>query len=741
MDTSASVWCSLALCLLSCAGVERREESSKQELSIEWIFGPGPQEVASVPQVQWCSDGAALIYDGRLPAEQRTIERLDPVTNERTPLVDSKAAVANLKELLKDAAPTSLPWPSEIARTGRRVLYSWQDDLFVLDLPGSTFRRLTQTADVEKAARFSPDGAKLAFVRNNDLFVIELSSGVETRLTQDGSKTILNGTLSWVYWEELYGRQDIGYWWSPDSSSIAYLQSDESSVDLIVFPHFTPEVPGVIEQRYPKAGRPNPKVRAGVVSIDPPETRWLSPEHKDFEYLARVEWLPDSRRLALQTMSRDQRILMLHIADRLSGTCQRLLTETDAAWVNVHDDLYFFEDGSRFLWMSERSGFAHLYLYNLDGTFVCQVTDGPWATRSSGGGVFWMRQAIAGVDESGGWVYFGALEKSSLENHLYRVKLDGSGFERLTSGDGKHSITMRRDGALYFDAFSNVSTLPELSLCCVSDGKRTVIAPSRPDLLADFALCGPEQFTIPAEDGFALPAQIWKPKDFDPRRRYPLILHIYGGPSAPEVQNVWHAKTYFNNILLQHGFLVAQVDNRSATAISKKLENKVHLEMSGDSELNDLVCAVRWFKKQSYVDPGRVGIWGWSNGGSVTLLCMSRSPEFKAGISVAPVTNWAYYDTKWAETGMKTPAENPEGYAKTNFCLRAKDLHGRLLLAHGTYDDNVHPQNSWHFIDELIKAGKNFDMLWFPMRGHGINDPPARIHLYKKMLEFWTAHL
>jgi dipeptidyl-peptidase-4 len=313
--------------------------------------------------------------------------------------------------------------------------------------------------------------------------------------------------------------------------------------------------------------------------------------------------------------------------------------------------------------------------------------------------------------------------------------------ERLSTEEGVHRVTFRPDGSYYFDAYSNRSTLPALSIRDSSGRVSTVVAQPQTELLADFGMQYPEPFTIPASDGFLMPAEILKPADFDATKKYPVILHVYGGPSAPMVSNSWSSRVYFDQILLRNGYLVVRADNRTATARSKKLENLVREEVMGDLELSDLVDAVRWLKSQSYVDPERVGIWGWSGGGTFTLLALTRSKEFKAGIAVAPVTDFRYYDTKWAETYMKPPLANPEGYEKTSLVKRARQLHGRLLLVHGTYDDNVHPQNSWHFIDELIKAGKPFDMMMYPMRKHGISDRPARIHLYKKMLEFWKMHL
>jgi dipeptidyl-peptidase-4 len=304
---------------------------------------------------------------------------------------------------------------------------------------------------------------------------------------------------------------------------------------------------------------------------------------------------------------------------------------------------------------------------------------------------------------------------------------------------------MSPDRRYYVDVHSAHDTLPSLSIHEAGGRERAVLAPPRADVVAPFQFQAASLFTVPAPDGFALPARIVKPRGFDPSKKYPAIVYIYGGPGAPTVNDSWDysfaGNAYFDQVLVNRGYVVFSVDPRSATGQSKTLENAVVRKMMTDGELADIVAGVRWLKAQPWVDPSRVGVWGWSGGGTDTLLMMTRSQEFKAGISVAPVTDWHFYDTKFAETYMKTPADNPEGYALFSLLPRAKDLHGRLMLVFGTYDDNVHPQNSWAFIDALIAADKPFDLMVYPMRKHPIEDRPARIHLFEKMLEFWKLYL
>ena len=502
---------------------------------------------------------------------------------------------------------------------------------------------------------------------------------------------------------------------------------------------FKPAEPRLITQRYPKAGTDNPIVRVGVMEISYPRIKWVKLD--PYEYICRVKWHPDNKRFSVQTMNRAQTELNLFFIDRKTGkNLGQVLTETDEGWVNINDDLYFLESGD-FLWQSERDGYAHLYRFDDDGNLVNQVTKGSWALRSSGG-PFWLRQSVVNIDEKNSLVYFTALEKSSVERHLYRIQFNGRSMERITKDDGVHKIGFSPNGNYYFDTYSNITTLPTLALYDRNGVQLHVISKPRPELLEGLNLQTPELFTIPTTDGFPMPAQILKPRNFNPGEKYPLIFHIYGGPSAPTVFDRWQGTSlFFDNMLLERGYLVVRFDHRYATAISKELENRLTLMVSGPTEIVDIVDGVRWLKSQTYVDSDRVGIWGWSGGGSFTLNSMTNTKEFKAGISVAPVTDWHYYDTKWAEFAMKQPQDNPDGYERTSFVKTAKNLHGRLLLVHGTYDDNVHPQNSWHFIDELIKENIMFDMMFYPMRKHGIADDPARIHLFNKMIEFWLEYL
>ena len=714
-------------------------QDNNHGLTVDWIHTDEAKAMSAVHRYVWLDNNTAILYDPSKPLKERDFKVLDPKKpNVLTPLFNVKKAVESLNEILDDTLD-GLDWPISFDSKGEKALYNFKGDIFLLDIKTSVFKKITNTLEEEKSPRLSPDGKRIAYVRKNDLIAYSILNNREKTLTKSGSETLLNGTLSWVYWEEIFGRQDIGFWWSNDSKYIAFLETDESMVTKMHYVDFKPQEPKLITQRYPKTGTNNPMVRLGIIDIKRKKTKWVQLE--PYEYICRVKWHPDNTRLFVQTMSRDQRELDAFYVNRKSGKMlKKIFTEKDSAWVNINDDLYFLENGT-FIWQSERDGFAHLYRFKDSGELVNQITKGKWALRSSGG-PFWLRQSVQAINEKIGKIYFTAMKESSVERHLYSVDLSGKNIEKISKEKGVHSIGCSPNGEYYFDKFSDSSTPPMLSLHSISGEVVKIIDKPKLSLIIDMELQTPELFTIPTSDGFPMPAQILKPADFDETKEYPLIYHVYGGPSAPTVFDSWQGSSLlYDNILLRNGYLVVRFDHRSATAISKTLENRVHLMISGPIEMEDIVDGIRWLKSKDFVDPKRVGIWGWSGGGSFTLNAMTNTPEFKAGISGAPVTDWHYYDTKWGEFAMKRPQDNPEGYEKTSFVKSAKNLKGRLLLIHGTYDDNVHPQNSWHFIDELIKHDIMFDMMFYPMRMHGFKDKPAQIHRQKKMIEFWKNYL
>lgn len=711
-------------------------------ITTDWLFGEEAKALGRPSDAVWTADGQVLLLDGSVEAAARSFERVDPVTLARRPAVDREAALASLRaELPEREMPDGLEWPESLDAAGANGYYVFAGDLFRLRFGASRFERLTRTDAEESLPRVSPDGARLAFVRGHDLWLRDLATGAETRVTSDGSATILNGTLSWVYGEEVFGPESGLVRWSPDSTAVAFLRTDESPVAVSTFVDIEPATPRVIEQRYPTAGTANPIVELGIHDVASGRTAWLDRSTVPYEYLVRIEWLTDSSALGVLTLNRAQDKSELWHVGR-EGAARKTLTETDPAWVNLVD-FHFLRDGG-LVATSQTTGHTHLYRYGADGRRQGAMTAGDWSIR---GLQAWQGSTVATtLDEAGGYAYFTARRPDLTQIQLYRVGLDGQGLARLSSEPGVHQVLWSEDRRFYLDWHSSHDRPPALSLHDASGAKRVTLSETPAAALAALHLALPELFTIPAADGHPLQARLYKPHDFDPARRYPLIVYVYGEPNAPAVMDSWRTwpppgSALYEQVLLDAGYLVATVDSRIATAETKAMENLALGRISGPTEVADLEAGLRWFKAQPWIDPERVGIWGWSGGGTTTLMMLTRSQELAAGIAVAPATDRATYDTKYTEPYLKTPAANPQAYADLSLVARAKDLHGRLLIVHGTYDDNVHPQNTLRFVDALVEAGIPFEMMIYPMRKHGIEDTAARRHLYRLMVDFWKRRL
>lgn len=714
-------------------------EKPKKKLTVEMLFDEEIQEKLQAPRYIWLKNEKVLLLDYQKDRKVRTLELFDPETGDRTEAIDKAKMLEALVEEAGKKAPSYIRWPQAIDPNGQALLYILEGDLFCVDISTSIVKRLTDTQEKESSVSFSPDGRWISFIRENDLYVLDWRKGTLKRLTFGATDTLLNGPLSWVYWEEIYDHVFVPYRWSPDSEAIAYLQTDDSQVSISTFVHFKPATQGVTRQRYPKSGQVNPQVRLGIVELSSAQTTWI--DCGNYEYLARFNWLPDSKEIAVQTLNRQQSELRLMMADRKTGQSRLVLTEAQPAWINLNHSLYFLKDGKHFIWMSERDGYQHLYLYQEDGGLVRQLTKGNFMVCPSAGAIVSRNGGLVGVDKNAGWVYFTANRRALKERHLYRIRMDGTDFKHLSQGNGVHVVSFSESMEYYLDAYSNSKTPPSLSLHSASGDKVFSIAPSAKSFIDDFEVSFPEFHTFKAEDGLELPAMIFKPFDFSPDKKYPAIVYVYGGPGSQQVVDRWSTGTLWESLLAQHGFFVFVLEVRAGMGKNKALETSVYKRAYGMQNVKDILSGVRWLKTMPYIDPGRVGIWGWSGGGCTTLYTMTHSDAFKAAIAVAPVSDWHFYDTIYTERYMSTPEENLKGYEQTSSVLAAKNLKGKLLIVHGTYDDNVHPQNTFAFINELIENNISFELMIYPWRKHGIRDNPARIHLYDLMLDFWRRNL
>jgi dipeptidyl-peptidase-4 len=612
---------------------------------------------------------------------------------------------------------------------GNRLLFPLGGALYVYLLeaaPGQRVRRLIGPEQGVFDPQFSPDGERVAFVRDGNLYLVDVDSGDTRRLTTDGCGVVQNGVAEFVAQEEM--DRHTGFWWSPDGKHIAYTQIDESLVPLVQRPAYYADRVEVVEQRYPAAGEANATVRVGVVSVDGCDTVWMDTGEETDVYVARVDWLPDGQSLAIQVQSRDQKTLELMRCDIATGQVTLLLRETDRQWVELHDDLRFLESGE-FVWASERSGFKHLYLYDLDGHLIRALTAGNWPV-----------DRVSGVDAEHRVAFFEGWTESPLERHLYRVSLQGGEIEQVTTEEGWHEAVLSSDCAHYLDTHSTVLQPSRVALRAVTGEPRAVLEPNVLPERNEYDWVAPEFVVLEAEDGTPLYGRLTRPPTLDPRRSYPAVVMVYGGPHAQKVRNAWEASIQVQ-LLAHTGFVVFELDNRGMGNRGKAFAAALYHRMGG-VEVRDQLVGVAYLKSLPYVDGDRLGLFGWSYGGYMTLMCMLQAPDvFRAGVAVAPVTDWALYDTHYTERYMGYPEENSEGYERSKVVTYAEQLQGKLLLMHGMADDNVLFQHSVLLMDALQQASIPFEMMAYPGKKHGINGKPARIHLFNMIVAHLRRHL
>ena len=727
-----SAWLCLGAAALGVTSSAQTPTNTPDALTIDAIYGPGTRvdfSGAPTTNLRWIDDSSYL-QTRRVNGRVEWLV-VDAVSGQTSPLFDPslmEAALATVPGVSPEAA-AERSWTNDLvlnpSSTG--ALVTLNDDLYVYDFAENAAARLTTTPSSEEEATFSPNGRLVAFVRDHDLYGIDVDTQTEVALTADGSPELLNGILDWLYQEEIYGRGCFrGYWWSPDSTGVAFLQLDERGVPEFTVVDDVPHEPTLEVTRYPRAGDPNPRVRLGIAGVDGGAPRWVElGTYSDSEFLiVDVEWVPDATAVAYQVQDREQTWLDLNFADASSGRSRQLFRETTPAWVNVNGSPAWLEDGS-FLWLSERSGFKHLYRYRTDGTLMGAVTDGQWAIRT-----------LYGVDEARGALYIAAGIERHVDTHIYRVGLDGTGLTPVSRTEGTHRANFDPSFSRYIDVWSDVTTPTQVRLHDVDGTEVRVIDANPVTSLASYRLSAPQFVEVTARDGFVMDAMMITPPDFDPSRRYPVYQLTYAGPGTALVRNRWGGSTYmYHQLLASRGVIVWVLDNRSAGGKSAEAQWPVYLAL-GELELRDLEDGVGWLARQPYVDASRLTLHGWSYGGFMTAYALTHSSSWAAGIVGAPVTDWRNYDTVYTERYMKTPRNNPAGYRSTAPQLTVAGLQGRMLLVHGGVDDNVHRQNSEQFVYALQQAGKSFEMMIYPRQRHGVTNPRSNAHLRQLMFDF-----
>jgi dipeptidyl-peptidase 4 len=710
-------------------------QSGSGDLTIQRIFKSAEFRSAALPSLTWASNGRSYV-ELRPNAQGGTdVVRVDTRTGAATVVATGQQLVGD------DGQPISVE-DIQMSDDGSRVVVYhnsvrvWRQNTrgvyHVFDVRTGRMIPASRTAGLQMFAKLSPDGTRIAFVRDNNLWVTNLESGVETQLTHDGSATIINGTTDWVYEEEL-GLSDA-FRWSPDGKRIAFWRLDQSTVreyPLIDELHLYPEVHTL---RYPVAGEANSRAALGVIDLTANDSvTWLDVGNGNDQYLARMEWVGNDS-VIVQRLPRRQNSVDLLMVSATSGKPRTVFTDRDSAYVDVEGgELRFIRNDRQFLWLSDRTGWREIFLYGRDGRVIRQLTPDGVDVLS-----------VVAVDEKNGWMYYTAAAPTPVQRNVYRVKLDGGTPERVTPEAGTHTLSVAPGATLAVDFYTNLNTPATATLYELPAMRKVRVITDNAGLrakLASLRIRPAELFRVPMPDGTQLDAWRITPPDFDSTKHYPVLMYVYGGPAAPTVVDAYGGSRYlFHQMLAQKGYVVVSVDNRGA-AFRGAAFRKVTEHHMGMQESQDQIDAAKWIGRQSWADASRIGIWGWSYGGYMTLMSITRGgPVFRTGLSVAPF-DWRLYDTIYSERYMGLPSENAEGYRASSPMTYADNMTARLLIVHGTGDDNVHPQNTFQFANRLETIGKVFSMILYPNRTHGIFEGGVTPQVYDSFAHFILENL
>jgi dipeptidyl-peptidase-4 len=725
------------------------------KLPLERLFAAPDLSGPSLRGVKISPDGQLIAYlQGRDDDKDRyDLWAYDVKSQRHRRLVDSRTlagadkALSAEEEARRERQRTSaLSGIVEysFAPDSRHLLIPLNGDLYVYDLgakPGQAVRRLTNTEAYETDARFSPRSHYVSFIRDQNLCVIDLANGTERAVTREGGGLVSFGMAEFIAQEEM--DRDTGYWWSPDERRIALARVDETPVAEVE--RFEIQATGarIVRQRYPSTGTANARVDLFVADLGSDARIPLDLGTGDF-YLPRVDWFPDSRAVAVQRQSRDQKTLEL-LKFGLNGRGQVLITEHSDTWVPLHRELTFLLKSRQFIWASSRDGYQHLYLYGNDGQLVRALTPGEFMVEGANN-----EPGIRAVDERARRVYFTANLPSPLERQLFWVSLDKPGQpQRVTPGAGTHEITMSQDARVFVDKFSNTDTPPNVVLRSGAGAEMTVLVPNELDSAHPYAPYADEHVTtefgtVAADDGQALYYKLMKPRVLEAGKKYPVVVDIYGGPARQRVANVWG--NLFHQYLVQHGYVVFSLDNRGSGERGEKFETALLGPSGGrlgNIDVKDQVRGVEFLRTLPYVDSQRIGIYGWSYGGYLALMCLMQAPDsFAAGVAGAPVVDWSLYDTHYTERYLSTPQANAAGYAASNVLTYADQLRRPLLLIHGMADDNVLFANSTALMKKLQDLQKPFDLMTYPGGKHGvIKQSGPGLHAHSQIVRFFDREL
>lgn len=726
------------------ANFARAQSAAQRQLTVERIYSAPSLSGSLTPGIEWAPDGKRISYLDA-GADGPEMATMDAATGQRSVLVKSdvlRRVLQPEKESAVQSTGLGRVQAEDYMWSPRadQILFVGSSTLVVLNLKDMSAKPIVSGEAEIEDPKFSPDGKWVSFVRDSNLWVADVATGKMKALTTGGTEEVLKGQLDWVYPEEL--DLTTAYWWSPDSSHIAYYQMDERPVTRYPIIDMSSPVGAMEYTRFPQAGEANPIVKVGVVPVSGGETTWMDTGSNTDVYPARVVWLADSRRVAIERLNRAQNRLDLLFFDIFDGSSKPILAETDKYWLNIADDLYFFSDNKRFLWSSERTGFRHYYLYDLSGKLLEQLTSGDWGILGNSG--FGPGSASRpSVDEARGFVYFLSNKDNVLDHQLYRLSVRDKSVTRITREPGDHDVIIAPDASAFVDTRSDAMTPPRQDLERINGSAIATINENSVPELAQYRLSPVQFVNVTANDGTKLYAQMIRPRDFDASRKYPVLFDVYGGPQIQNVRNAWGGVDFlWDESMAEKGYIIFTLDNRGSWGRGHAFETPIYHQL-GKIELADQLAGVKYLKSLPYVDGSRIGIWGWSYGATMTLEALFNAPDvFKVGVAVAPVSDWRLYDTIYTERYMGTPQENPAAYSESSPVNQSSHLAGQLMLVHGTGDDNVHFANTSEVINKLIVTGRYpADVMIFPGRGHSISDRAARVQLFERITQFIVSNL
>ena len=714
----------MAFCFISVTVLPQQRQLTLDDIFLSEKFTP-----ENVENIRWKPDGSAFAFTKQNSENSlNDIYIFDLNTLKEKLFLPADKMIFNNKQI----EMSSYEWTDDgkylLIRGPEKTIWrhSRMSPAYLLNLNTNEIIALAGEYPRLKNVKLSPNGNFTGYVKDHNLFLVELSTGKERQLTFDGNDNILNGEFDWVY-EEEFAISD-GWQWSRDGKKIAFWKFDQTRVKEFYLIDEMPAYNKVMPLKYPKVGEQNAIVKIGVIDLQTFKTNWMDTGPDDNIYLPRMYWTNSSSDLSIIKLNRLQNQLDFILADTESGESKIILSDSDSCWVDVEEKHAIFpENDNIFFWVSEKSGYRHIYLYDYSGNLLQQVTSGEWEVTS-----------LEGYSESDQFVYFYGKKDSETEQHIYRIKIDGTGFEKITNESGWNEANFSPGFKYFIHNYNNLNTPLKVYLRKTDGEPVKTLSENNLSAFNEYDLPFPELGTFSTSDGVHLNYMIIKPNDFDPNKKYPVLFYGYGGPGSQAAINKWNGnRQLYHMMMAQNGFIIFTVDNRGTGGRGKTFKNLMYRDLS-KWPVNDHIEAAKYLSSFSYVDSDRIGVWGWSGGGTLTLWLLTRAyGYFKVGVAVAPNTEFLNYDGIWSERYMRLPDDNMDGYIQASPQTYAHQLGGKLLLVHGTQDDNVHYQHSLQMAKKLQDADKQFEMMLYPNKNHSIRGAETQKHLYKMMEKFF----